>query len=347
MSLEQHRRGDKLMRTTSWGPLRLLATLAAVLGVLVLPTGASAQEEGFPSVGTAFDRPGPYPTTITRESAHTYYHPTTMGNGGLTHPVIIWGNGTFNSPSTYDAYFRRLASHGFIVAAANTSNSGTGREMIAGLDNLTRMHNQSGNRFSGKVDLERVAASGYSQGGGGALNAAKDPRVVTTIAIQPWQASVRGETEPVLLLSGSSDAVVSPRSVETLFNAAQAPAVYANLRGGTHFEVLGSGGRFRYPSTAWARWYLMGDTDARDVFVGSGCVLCVSSDWTPFRANARFSADPEVPAPVVPPPTTEPPTTEPPSPPTTEPPATTPPTTAPPWAPPTPRCDWWEWWCRR
>jgi hypothetical protein len=106
---------------------------------------------------------------------------------------------------------------------------------------------------------------------------------------------VKDEAEPMLLLAGSNDVVVSARSVERRFEAAEAPAVFANLRNGSHFEVLGDG-RFRYPTTAWARWYLMGDTDARGVFVGDECELCSSRAWPSYRTNALFDEDPGVPS---------------------------------------------------
>lgn len=312
--------------------LALLA-LVVVAGIVALPAGGQAQTLGFPSVGTAFDRPGSFPVTVTTESAHTYYAPTTLGAGGLRHPVILWGNGTFNTPSTYDSFLRHLASHGFIVAAANTSNSGSGREMLAGLDNLTTKDRTAGNRFNGKVDLTRVAAMGYSQGGGGAMAAARDSRVDTTVAIQPWNASASGVRVPTLYLAGSSDAVVSASSVERYFDSSTAvPAAFGNVRGATHFEVLGDGGAFRSPATAWVRFSLMADANARPVFIGSSCTLCTSSAYTEYRANARLATS----GPIGPSPTTVP---------TTAPPTTTPPTTAPPTTTPPTTCRWWMWWC--
>jgi predicted dienelactone hydrolase len=308
--------------------LALLA-LVVVAGILALPTGGQAQTVGFPSVGTAFDRPGSFAVTVNAESAHTYYAPTTLGAGGLRHPVILWGNGTFNTPSTYDSFLRHLASHGFIVAAANTSNSGSGREMLAGLDNLTTKDRTTGNRFAGKVDLTRVAAMGYSQGGGGAMVAARDPRVDITVAIQPWNASASGVRVPTLYLAGSADAVVSASSVERYFDASTAvPAAFANVRGATHFEVLGDGGAFRGPATAWVRFYLMADANARPVFIGTTCTLCTSSAYTEYRANARLATS----GPIGPTPTTTPSTTA-------------PPTTAPPTTSPSTTCRWWMWWC--
>ena len=139
---------------------------------------------------------------------------------------------------------------------------------------------------------------------------------------------------PTLYLAGSADAVVSASSVEGYFNASSSvPAAFGNLRGATHFEVLGSGGGFRGPATAWVRYFLMADQNAKGTFIGSTCTLCTSSAWTRYRANARLATS----VPIGPPPTTPTTTT-----PTTAPPApTTTTTTAPPAT-----CGWWQWWCR-
>lgn len=329
------------LRAATRRRLALLVLLVGV-GVVALPTGGQAQTVGFPSVGTAFDRAGSFAVTVNAESAHTYYAPTTLGAGGVRHPVILWGNGTFNTPSTYDSFLRHLASHGFIVAAANTSNSGSGREILAGLDNLTAKDRTAGNRFAGKVDLTRVAAMGYSQGGGGAMAAARDARVDATIAIQPWRASTSGIRVPTLYLAGSSDAVVSASSVRGYYNASSGvPAAYANVRGATHFEVLGDGGRFRGPATAWARYFLMADSNARSTFIGTSCTLCTSSALAEYQANTRLATSGPISPPTTIPPTTTPTTAAPTTAPTTTPPTTTPPTTTPPTT-----CRWWQWWCR-
>ncbi len=48
---------------------------------------------------------------------------------------------------------------GFIVAAANTTNTGSGREMLAGPDDLTRFNGDPASPFYNKVGLTRVGAT--------------------------------------------------------------------------------------------------------------------------------------------------------------------------------------------
>ena len=60
----------------------------------------------------------------------TIYRPEILGDEGRRHPVILWGNGTDTVPQIYQGALSHWASHGFIVAAANTPWPGTGEEMI-------------------------------------------------------------------------------------------------------------------------------------------------------------------------------------------------------------------------
>src|SRR5690606_7050327 len=91
---------------------------------------------GFPAVSD-FAASGPF--SVTNSNVNTtcaVYRPRTLGENGLKHPIILWGNGTGGSPSTYGRLLEHWASHGFVVAAARTSNAGTGEEMISCLNYL-------------------------------------------------------------------------------------------------------------------------------------------------------------------------------------------------------------------
>ncbi len=275
------------------------------------PTEALAAIPGFPSVGTAFDVRGPLAVSVRRGAAHTYYYPT-AGATGVRHPVVLWGNGTGATPSIYDGLLRHWASHGFIVAAANTPNPGSGVEMLRGLDLLTSMNQTAGDLFFGRVDTTRVATSGHSQGAYGAVRAASDPRVKTAVPLEGggYAANVRGS---ILFLAGSADTIVPPALVRPAYQSARtAPAVYGELKGATHFTPIRSGGGFRSVTTAWLRFALAEDNNAAPTFVGASCGLCTSNDWE-FERNAAFQA--ANPGGVTPPPVEPPaePPAEPPS----------------------------------
>ena len=240
---------------------------------------------GFPGV-TDFADDGPYRSSSTSlgggwfSSSCDVRYPSDIGDTGLDHPVIIWGNGTGSSPTTYSGLLNHWASHGFVVAAAETSNAGTGEEMLECLDAVE-------GEFAGNVDMDRVGASGHSQGGGGAIMAGQDERITTTAPMQPYQLglghdtdSQRNQNGPMFLMSGSSDSIAGTTLNQgPIFNRANVPVFWGILQGAGHFEPVGSAGDFRGPSTAWLRYYLMDDGDAAATFFGSDCILCQSSDW--------------------------------------------------------------------
>lgn len=267
-----------------WRALMAVALLAALFG----STGtAAAQTTGFPSVGTDFDSSGPYAVSTLNGSQHTYWYPSSISSTGLEHPVILWGNGTGASPSSYDGLLSHFASHGFIVAAANTPNAGSGTEMLAGLDNLTSFDNSPTSPFYQAVDTSRVATTGHSQGGVGALNSSQDPRVTTTFPVEgAWSAA--GVTVPILFLAGENDTIATPSSIYNTFNSANAPSAYAEIAGASHFTPAGSGGYFRAVGVAWARWHLMDDDDAEGWFVGPNCGLCNDSELSDYEVNDEF-----------------------------------------------------------
>jgi Chlorophyllase enzyme len=276
------------MTRTTRRALRLVLALAVTAGlVAVVRAPVDAQAGGCtPPAASNFANAGPFQVTTQTDAVTTFYSPAQLGSNGCTrHPVILWGNGTITAPSWYDGLLRHWASHGFIVAAANTSNAGTGQEMLQGLDTLTERNGASGDRFYQKVDLERVSTSGHSQGAAGAIRAAQDQRIDVTFPIQGGASPPpRG---PFISFSGENDTLKTGN--RTAYNAAtNIPAAYAEAAGASHLEPLGNGGAFRGASTAWARWHLMGDTTARSQFVGSNCGLCDSSEWAVYEANPRL-----------------------------------------------------------
>jgi hypothetical protein len=274
----------------------VLATTTGLLLALLGWGGGPASAQAFtctPPATSNYGATGPYQVTVQNDSAHTYYSPSNLGSQYCTrHPVIIWGNGTFTSPAWYDGLLRHFASHGFIVAAANTSNAGTGQEMLQGLTNLTTFNGQLGNRFYQRVDTGHVGSTGHSQGGAGAVRSALDTRVDTTFPIEGGFFSGQGSYRtPVLFLAGEFDSL-STGIRQQYDRATGVPAAYAELAGATHLTALGNAGGFRAGATAWARWQLMGDTQARSQFVGLLCGLCTSSAWSEYVANTRLQSLP-------------------------------------------------------
>jgi hypothetical protein len=218
----------------------------------------------------------------------------TLGQGGVRHPVIVWGNGTGGPTGVYAAAFEHWASHGFIVIADNASNGqGSGAGMIACLDYILGQNTASGSEFQGKV-CPRAGASGHSQGGGGALMAGRDRRVIATAPLMPYiaqgfggfdRASITAQTGPMLLLSGTADTIAAPAThQQPVFDTTNVPVFWANLTGGDHVAVSLNGlMTYREVMLAWYRVQLMDDGAFRSMFYGANCGLCANTQWTVKR----------------------------------------------------------------
>ncbi|WP_405401577.1 alpha/beta hydrolase family protein [Streptomyces sp. NBC_01104] len=281
---------------------KLLVPLAALALVLsapagagavtgsAAPTGAAAVANGAPTAlaATDFGAPGPYATAVEVGAVTTLYYPRDIATSDRSHPVIVWGNGTFAFPVVYRDLLLHWASQGFIVAAANTPQSNLGISMRAGIDMLTQRNADPNSIFHHHVDLEHIGASGHSQGGAAAIVVGSDPRIDAILPIQPGPlANINSVHVPALLLAGQKDSIVFPFLVKAFYDAADhIPALYGEVRGADHFTVVGDAGPFAAPTTAWFRAQLMGDQEARAQFFGPGCGICTdTATWSDVRRN--------------------------------------------------------------
>ncbi|HVU06061.1 MAG TPA: hypothetical protein VHE30_30130 [Polyangiaceae bacterium] len=263
--------------------------------------GAGGGPTAWPPV-TDYSAAGSFPTTSETPAtpACTIYRPSTLGEQGRHHPVILWGNGTFTTPAIYAAALQHWASHGFIVGAANTSNAGTGKEMIACLDYFVAENGRSGSAYFDKVDVNHVGAAGHSQGGGGTIMAGQDARVTVTAPLEPYtvqgfggydQASIGKQQSgsKMFLLSGSADNVATPTPNQSIVYAGvNVPVFWGMLAGADHVTTaVGNLNGFRGPMTAWFRAHLMDDQNARTYFYGASCGLCTNASWTVQRKGIQ------------------------------------------------------------
>lgn len=251
------------------------------------PTPPSSGGGDFPSVSD-FSRSGPFATTSGNEGPScTIYRPRTLGAEGRRHPIIIWGNGTGATPGTYGSLLEHWASHGFVVAAARTSNAGSGAQMIDCLDYLVQQNGRSSGTYAGRLNVNRVATTGHSQGGGGSIMAGRDGRVTVTAPFQPYtiglghrSSSQSQQNGPMFLMTGGRDAIASPTlNAAPVFRNANVPVFWGERTSAGHFEPIGNGGDYRGPSTAWFRFHLMNDGNAESTFYGSNCRLCTDRGW--------------------------------------------------------------------
>lgn len=268
----------------------LSLTFASATFALATAGPAEAQQSGCPSVGGDFAGEGPFGVEEEATANHTFFSPQELGSQGCTsHPVVLWGNGTAAPTSVYAGYLRHLASHGFIVVAGNSVMAGAGGQMLEGLDLLEQRAQDSGDRFYQMVS-DMVGTTGHSQGGGASIASGKDPRVDAIFPFEPWLQNENGLTAASLFLGGENDSVVWPDTVRARFDGVgnSIPAAYAELAGATHFTALGDMGGFRGPTTAFARWQLMGDSEGGTVMAGLGS----DPAWSEYETNVLWDALP-------------------------------------------------------
>ncbi|WP_414937150.1 hypothetical protein [Amycolatopsis sp. cmx-11-51] len=243
------------------------------------------------SVNGQWGTAGPFAvTSASNGRGTTVVRPVNPGTlGCTTHPVVLWNNGAQSKLDRYLPLLNHLASHGFVIAAAE-GNTGTGTAMLQGLDYVTAENNRAGSPLQGKVDLTNVGATGHSFGGGAAVDAGADPRVDTIAPIYPLAFSsgsrVRGSA---VFFAGQNDTIVSPSTVRRTYNqATQVPAIYAEQRGADHYGIPNLHG----PVTAWFRLHLMRDEQARGLYFGPNCTYCSSQFWSIYERNAKAQAVP-------------------------------------------------------
>ncbi|WP_189636569.1 hypothetical protein [Rhodococcus sp. MTM3W5.2] len=180
----------------SRGVVLLAAATLAVLGA-----GATAQagapapgNEPAASVEATYSERGPWEVTKQQgfgccdSTGHKFdvWYPTDLGANGDLHPIITWGDGTFAHPFQYDYLLSHLASWGFVVIAPDTTNSGSGQEMLDAVEFLKRQDSDPTSVFYQTLDTENVGAMGHSQGAIGSINATvrSGGTVKTTVPIE-------------------------------------------------------------------------------------------------------------------------------------------------------------------
>lgn len=287
-------------RVPGAGAVRRLRALLAVallvgLGLLAGPGAAGALagpvEDRYAATGpwavsTATIRDG------TGRAIYELRYPTALGSGGVEHPIVTWGNGSFATPADYPGVLSHLASWGFAVVASTSSTTGTGREILAGAQHLVAADADPSSVFHGKLDTARVAAAGHSQGAGGAVNATTlsggliGSTVTYALPAPIWvgsadRFSVAALRGPSLFLGGQWDVLIASPSVLTdYYRAAGGPSAISVLRGADHNTIQRTAGGLLGYLTAWLKYTLEDDATARAAFAGSSPELLTNTAWS-------------------------------------------------------------------
>lgn len=213
-------------------------------------------------------------------SGYTIFHPEELGQDGLKHPILTWGNGATTVPGLF-ALLPHLASHGFVIIASDNPFV-TGALLRGGIDWLFEENERDGSIFFGKLDTSNVASFGYSLGSLGTFEIADDPRLTTTVHISGGamdKAVVPNLKNPAAFFCGNSSDIAYT-NCESDFDLATVPVFYGVFPG-DHLGILASHTvQINEAVLGWLRWQLMHDDTLESMFTGPDCTLCTDSRWT-------------------------------------------------------------------
>ena len=212
------------------------------------------------------DAPTTYSYSATRDAE--------VADGSF--PVVLFSHGAAGVRVQSTAITSNLASWGMIVlspqhpsrdlnaalsGATNSDRTAAVDDLLGALDLITAESADAASPFSGRADVERVAALGHSAGGGTVLVAAADPRIDGYVSMA--SGVLRGRSDdpnvttttvavalpdkPSFFIAGSADAIVPSATVtEPAFQEAPAPSTLWVIEGAGHaaftdFCTLGNG----------------------------------------------------------------------------------------------------------
>ena len=237
------------------------------------------------------------------------WYPTELESSGKSWPMIMVVNASGTPASSYEPFFPRLASWGFVVVGNEDGQTGNGKTASITLDFMLNISNDS--ILSNKIDYDNMGIIGYSQGGAGAIcavtnyeNGTRYKAMFTGSAAYPalaknmgWEYDVSKVTIPYFMVagtgksddSGSDPATsfggVSPLSALVLnYNSISDEVLKIRARavGAEHEQMLMRSDGYM---TAWMLYQLAGDEEAAAVFVGNNAEILHNNNWQDVEKN--------------------------------------------------------------
>lgn len=233
---------------------------------------------------------------------YTIYYPAEMTDSHKPYPTIFVLNGTGGKASKYEPYFEHLASWGFIVVGTQDKGTGTGKSTQQTLAFLLAENSRADSLFYGKVDETRLGITGFSQGGAGVFNVITDPAYQATFKAAAPMSPVSEKTTremtdypydsalvqiPTLVFAGTEgefeiETVIPLSELNLLFDKIPGQKVIARRVGMDHDQMMISGAGY---VTAWFRWHLQGDDQAKQAFIGETAELTTNNQYQDVKIN--------------------------------------------------------------
>lgn len=195
-------------------------------------------------------------------------------NARMKLPVVVWSNGTYVPPQSYEDIFSLLAQEGYIVVASTDSLLYDGSVVSGAIDFIIEQNDNPDSPLYRRVDTSRIGAAGHSLGGRSSINAAvKDERigVVASIAGSNIESERVSLQTPALFFAGENDTVIAPQLwVEPMYDVCQGPAVYVSLKNAGHGACYTDPELYAYYISNWFYTWLYEDQELKEIFVPNG-----------------------------------------------------------------------------
>ncbi len=317
----------KLMKIVLFLPCVILVLLMAVFFYIksMLPNGGGNNDvtegyyERFQSeapMETKYANPGSYETSYTEYASDNksigkvrVWYPTELENSGKNWPMIMVVNASGTPASSYEPFFSRLASWGFVVVGNEDGQTGNGKTASITLDFMLNVPSDS--VLAGKIDYNNMGIIGYSQGGAGAIcavtnyeNGARYKAMFTGSAAYPalarnmgWEYDVSKSTIPYFMVAGTGKSDDSGSDLEKSFGGVSPLSALtsnydsisddvqkarARAVGAEHEQMLMRSDGYM---TAWMLYQLTEDEEAAEVFVGDNAEILRNNNWQDVEKN--------------------------------------------------------------
>lgn len=189
--------------------------------------------------------------------------------GSMQYPVIVWANGwggnDVEGEHTLDFYkpilIEWVLDGPYIVIAANQW-SVQESDVLACLQWILDQNSDASSEYHGVVDSSKIGLAGHSQGAGAVVKAGDgEPNgfeISTVVAMNPYGPSwvdAASQDGPVMVITGSEDAVTPLSWTYPVFEAIQTNdhgGIFTMLQGAGHSEV----GRYQTVVKLWWQFTL-------------------------------------------------------------------------------------------
>ncbi len=200
-------------------PSRLTASSSLVLTALLIFSWNLAGQTRAGAAPRPTTGSGPYKAVMEMDTSlpdHTIYRPEDMSTlGGVTLPLVIWGNGAcVNAGNSFSNFLTEISSYGFLAialgpiverGAANPAAPAAPQppiqqpadttqlprnlppaathpsQMIDAIKWATAENDRAGSKYYQHLNTSKIAVMGQSCGGVQAIEVAADPRITTAM----------------------------------------------------------------------------------------------------------------------------------------------------------------------